>query len=70
MEKVTIEFKGAKLEIEFEIERYYPATIEAPEEGGSFEITDILHEGVSVYDLVSEIKNYEELIIDKIMKQL
>ena len=70
METCTIEFKGAKLEIEFEIERYYPATRETPEEGGSVEITDILHEGISVYDLVSEIKNYEELIIDEIMKQL
>ena len=66
----TIEFKGVKLDIEFEVEKYYPATYYTPEEGGNIEIYDIFHNGESIFDIVSCVKDYEDIIIDELIKKL
>ena len=69
-EQFYIDLLGCTLLIEVEIEAPDFGTYETPGDSGSIEIIDIKHSGVSVFELVSEIKNYEELIIDEIHKQL
>jgi hypothetical protein len=64
--KRDIEFLGIELEIEF---YYYPAEHAVPgcpSYPDEYDIMAIRHKGEDIYDLVSEIKNFEEKIIDKL----
>ena len=66
----TVRLYGIDFDVTVEIHKPSFGTFDCPGDNGSIEIIDIKHSGVSVFELVSEIKNYEELIIDEIHKQL
>jgi hypothetical protein len=64
--KREIEFLGIELEIEFYYYPAEPASTGCPSYPDEYEIVSIRHKGDDIYDLVSEIKNFEEKIINKL----
>ena len=65
----TLIFEEHEIEVKYEVSRYYPATIETPEEGGEIEIQEILYMGEDVLWLFEEIKGYEEKVIELIINK-
>jgi hypothetical protein len=64
--KRDIEFFGIELEIEFFYYQSEPAAPGCPSYPAEYDIIAIRHKGEDIYDLVSEIKNFEEKIINKL----
>ena len=67
---IKVIFCGLELEVEADIEEPTSGTNDCPPYDGSIEINDIFFKGESVYDMVSEIINWEEKITDLIRKTL
>ena len=63
-----IYYKFVPIDVKAEIEK--PTGIAGQFEDGSIEIKEIYHCGSDIYNIVCEIKNFEEDIIDEIRKQL
>jgi hypothetical protein len=64
--KREIEFLGIELEIEFYYYHEQPVNPICPCYPPEYDIIAINHKGEDIYDIVSEIKNFEEKIINKL----
>jgi hypothetical protein len=64
--KRDIELFGIELEIEFYYYPAEPADLGCQSYPCEYDIMSIKHKGEDIYDLVSEIKNFEEKIINKL----
>ena len=70
MKTFNIKLFGVELEVDAEVEEPEYGDYDNPPFGGEIDIQEILHNGESIYDLVSEIPNWEQKIIEEIYKQI
>ena len=70
MKTFNIKLFGVELEVDVEIEEPDYGDYYNPPFAGEIDIQEILFNGDSIYDIVSEIPNWEQKIYEEIYKQI